>query len=221
MKNALDAIAAEWTEQTGKKATISYAASGTLAKQIENGAPAEVFASANTKWMNYLDGKKLIAPGTRKDLLGNTLVLVAPKDSTIDVKIEKGVRLAELLGDGKLAMGIPESVPAGAYAKAALTSLGVWDEVSPKVAGAVNVRAALAFVARGEAKLGIVYSTDAMPEPNVRVIATFPTGSHDPIVYPVALTATSSNPAAAEFLAYLSTPAAAKHFEKEGFTVLK
>lgn len=220
LKTALDAIGGKWTAATGKKVTFSYAASGPLAKQIENGAPADLFASADRKWMDYAAEKGLIDTASRRTLLGNKLVLIAPKDSSIDLKIAKGFKLADIIGDGKLATGDPKSVPVGTYAQAALTSLGVWDAVAPKIAGTDNVRAALAFVARGEAKLGIVYQTDANSEPKVKVVDTFPADGHPPIVYPFALTASSKNVAAAEFLAYLSSADAKAVFGAEGFTVL-
>lgn len=221
LKNALDAISKDWEGKTGNKATLSLAASSALAKQIESGAPADLFISADLKWMDWAAEKKLIDPASRKTLLGNTLVLIAPKDSTTTLKIEKGFGLAAALGDNRLAMGDPKSVPAGTYGQAALTHLGVWDQVSAKIAGAENVRVALAYVARGETPLGIVYGTDAKSEPQVKVIDTFPADSHPPIVYPVALTASSTSAEAKAFLAFLSSPDAAKIFEAEGFTVLK
>lgn len=217
LKTALDRIGDSWTSATGHRVTFSYASSGALARQIESGAPADIFASANVEWMDYLAGRALIRPETRVSLLGNALVLVAPRDSTIAIGIAPGFGLAAALGDGRLAVGIPGTVPAGTYAKAALISLGVWDAVKPKLAGALSVRAALAFVARGEASLGIVYATDAKAEPSVRIVATFPPESHPPIEYPFALTAASSNPAAMAFLAYLRSPAAAEVFKAEGF----
>jgi molybdate transport system substrate-binding protein len=218
LKNALDAVGKQWTAATGKKVTFSYAASGALARQIEAGAPADIFVSADLKWMDYAAEKKLIRPDTRVTLLGNKLVLVAPSDAKTTIKIAKGFDLAGAIGDGKLATGDPKSVPAGTYAKAALTSLGVWDAVAPKIAGTDSVRSALAFVARGEASFGIVYQTDAISEPKVKVVDSFPADSHPPIVYPFAITATSHNPAASDFLAYLTTAPAAKVFEAEGFT---
>lgn len=220
LKTALDAVATAWGS-AGGRTRISYAASGALAKQIENGAPADVFISADRKWMSYVEEKKLVRADSIRMLLGNTLVLIAPRDSAATVRIEKGFDLAGLLGEGRLAMGVPGAVPAGTYAKAALTSLGIWDAVSPKIAGADNVRGALAFVARGEAPFGIVYATDAAAEAGVKVVGTFPADTHAPIVYPVALTSSSTNAAAVDFLDYLSTPAAVRHFEKQGFTVLK
>jgi molybdate transport system substrate-binding protein len=221
LKNVLDTIAKDWEAKTGKKATLSFAASSAIAKQIESGAPADLFISADLKWMDWVAERKLIDDASRKTLLGNTLVLIAPHDSAVSLKIEKGFKLAEALGDGRLAMGDPKSVPAGIYGQAALTSLGVWDQVSAKVAGAENVRVALTYVARGETPLGIVYGTDAKSEPKVKVIDTFPAESHQPIVYPAAITASSTNAEAKAFLAYLSTPEAAKVFEEQGFTVLK
>jgi molybdate transport system substrate-binding protein len=221
LKNALDTISKNWEAQMGNKATLSFAASSAIAKQIESGAPADLFISADLKWMDWLAERKLINADTRKTLLGNTLVLIAPKDSTTTLKIEKGFKLAEALGDGRLAMGDTKSVPAGVYGKSALTSLGVWDQVEAKVAGAENVRAALAYVSRGETPLGIVYGTDAKADPAVKVVDTFPADSHEPIVYPVALTASSTSPEAKAYLDYLSSPDATKVFEAEGFTVLK
>lgn len=220
LKNALDKIGSDFTASTGQKVVVSYAASGPLARQIENGAPADLFISADLKWMDYVADKKLIAPDSRRNLLGNALVLIAPADATVALEIAKGFKLAEVLGDGRLATGDPKSVPVGSYAEAALTSLGVWQAVAPKIAGAESVRAALAFVARGEARLGIVYRTDAAAEPKVKVVATFPADTHPAIVYPVALTASSKSKAAVAFLAYLSSPASAKAFTAEGFTVL-
>jgi molybdate transport system substrate-binding protein len=220
LKNALDAIAGDWRRETGKHATISYAASSTLAKQIENGAPADLFISADRDWMDFLQHSKLIKPESRVDLLGNRLVLIAPKDSKIDLVIRPGFDIAGALGDGRLAMADPAAVPAGLYGKAALETLGVWSSVANRVAAAENVRAALLLVARGEAPLGIVYQTDAAAEPGVRIVATFPPDTHPPIVYPMALTATSTNPDAPALAAYLRGPAARARFEAQGFTVL-
>jgi molybdate transport system substrate-binding protein len=221
LKDALDAINADWQKASGKHATISYAASSALAKQIEAAAPAEIFISADLDWMDYLDQKKLIAPGSRYNLLGNSLVLIAPADSTApNVDIAPGFPLAKLLNDGKLAMADPNAVPAGKYGKAALTKLGVWDAVSGQVASAENVRACLLLVARGEAPYGIVYKTDATIEPKVRIVGTFPADSVPPIVYPIGLTASSKNPDAPAFVTYLSGPDATKQFNHYGFTVL-
>jgi molybdate transport system substrate-binding protein len=220
LKNALDAIAGDWRRETGKHATISYAASSTLAKQIENGAPADLFISADRDWMDFLEHSKLIDTKSRVDLLGNRLVLIAPKDSRVDLVIRPGFDIAGALGDSRLAMADPAAVPAGLYGKAALETLGVWSSVANRVAAAENVRAALLLVARGEAPLGIVYQTDAAAEPGVRVVASFPPEVHPPIVYPIALTAASTNSDAPALAAYLRGPAARARFEAQGFTVL-
>ncbi len=220
MKNALDDINAAFTKQTGIKTVVSYAASSALMKQIENGAPADVFASADLDWMDYGSQKKLIKDDTRINLLGNRLVLIAPKDSKIgELNIGPGFDLAKLAGDGRIATGDVRSVPVGKYAKAALEKLGVWTAVEPKLAMAENVRAALALVARGEAPLGIVYSTDAKAEPNVKVVGTFPEDSHAAIVYPVALTVTAK-PDAAQYLAFLRSQLSKSIFESFGFSFL-
>lgn len=221
LKNALDKIAKDWEAKSGSKVTSSYAASSAIAKQIEAGAPVDLFISADLKWMDWLAERKLINEASRKTLLGNTLVLIAPKDSAVALKIEKGFKLAEALGEGRLAMGDTKSVPAGVYGQAALASLGVWDQVSAKVAGAENVRVALTYVARGETPLGIVYGTDAKSEPQVKVVDTFPADSHPPIIYPAALTAASANATAKTFLELLSSGDATSIFKGEGFTVLK
>lgn len=221
LKNALDAIDARWQRDSGKRAVVSYAASSTLAKQIENGAPADIFISADRQWMDYLQQRHLIQPQTRVDLLGNRLVLIAPKDSAVQVTIAPGFPLAKLLGNGgHLAMADPASVPAGIYGKAALTKLGVWPSIKDRVAAAENVRAALELVARGEAPLGIVYQTDAAVEPAaVKIVATFPPGSVPPIIYPMALTR-NARPDAASYADYLRGPTARSLFEAQGFIVL-
>ena len=194
LKNALDNVNAACEADVGSKATISYAASSALAKQIEEGAPADMFISADLDWMKYLADKKLTKPETEVKLLGNRIVLVAPKDSKAETTIAPNFDLAGLVGDGKLAMANVESVPAGKYGKAALEKLGVWDGVSAKVAQAENVRAALKLVSTGEAAAGIVYQTDASAEPGVKVVGTFPEDSHPPIIYPVGLTAAIEEP---------------------------
>ncbi|HKB21422.1 MAG TPA: molybdate ABC transporter substrate-binding protein [Methyloceanibacter sp.] len=220
LKNALDDAAKGFETKTGDKVVTSYAASSALAKQIESGATADIFFSADLDWMDYLQQKNLIDTASRKTLLGNTLVLVAPKDSTVSLAIEKNFALLQALGaDGKLAMASVDSVPAGKYGKAALTYLGVWDAVAPRVAQAENVRAALAFVARGETPLGIVYGTDAKAEPAVRVVGTFPEESHPKIEYPVALLA-HAKPEARKFLDFILSPEAAPSFEAQGFSIL-
>jgi molybdate transport system substrate-binding protein len=220
MKNALDEIDAAYTAKTGVRITVSYAASSALAKQIEQGAPADVFISADTDWMNYAIGKKTINESSRVNLLGNSIVLIAPKDSKVDdVNIGPGFDLAKFAGDGRIATGDVKAVPSGKYAKAALERLGAWQATQPKFAMTENVRAALALVARGETPLGIVYSTDARVEPGVRIVGTFPADSHPAIIYPVAATATAK-PAAAGYLAFLRSSAAKAIFEKYGFSFL-
>ncbi len=220
LKNALDDIVAQYERETGKRVSVSYGASAALAKQIEAAAPADLFMSADLDWMDYLDTRKLIKPGTRSSLLGNELVLIGPKSGAAKVTIGPGFPLAELLGDGRLATADPKSVPAGKYGRAALESLGVWSSVENRLAPTENVRLALALVSRGEAPLGIVYKTDAAADPNVRIVGTFPENTHPPIVYPVALTETAGADAPA-FLAYLKSAAARLSWEKQGFTVLK
>ncbi|GGC66537.1 molybdate ABC transporter substrate-binding protein [Chelatococcus reniformis] len=219
LKNALSDIAARWEKDTGKRATLSFAASGPLAKQIEQGAPADIFVSADLEWMDYVDQRKLLKTGSRANLLGNSLVLVAPADTSAGLKLDKGADLAGLLGDGRLAIGDVRSVPAGRYAEQALTALGIWEKVKDKLAQSESVRSTLALVARGEAKAGIVYGTDAKVEPKVKVLATFPATSHLPIVYPVAQLAASANPDAGAFLAFLHGPAAAAIFGTYGFVL--
>ncbi len=220
MKNALDDIDAAFTARTGVKVSASYAASSTLAKQIEQGAPADIFVSADTDWMDYAVGKKDINESTRVNLLGNSIVLIAPKDSRIDnVTIAPGFDLAKLAGDGRIATGDVRSVPVGKYAKAALEKLGAWPAAEPKFAMADSVRAALTLVARSEATLGIVYSTDAKVEPGVKIVGTFPADTHSPIIYPVAATA-NAKPEAKEYLDYLHSAAAKAVLEKYGFIYL-
>lgn len=221
LKNALDAIDAAWKADANGQATASYASSSALAKQIEEGAPADVFISADLDWMKYLSDKKLIKADTELKLLGNRIVLVASKDTAKDVTIAPNFDLASLVGDGKLAMGDVKAVPAGKYGKAALESLGVWSSVEGKVAQAENVRAALKLVATGEAPYGIVYATDAVAEPGVKVVGTFPESSHAPIVYPVGILAETKNAdAAAAYVKYLQGAKAKALFEEQGFTVL-
>lgn len=220
LKNALDAVNAQWQKDTGKKARISYAASSALAKQIEGGAPAQMFISADLDWMHYVAQKNLIKPDTRSNLLGNRIVLIAPKDKATPVEIKDGFDLARILGGGRLAVANVVSVPAGKYGKAALEKLGVWGAVSSKVAQAENVRAALLLVSRGEAPAGIVYQTDAAADPSVTIIGAFPENTHPPIIYPIALTTDANNPDAAALLAYIKSAKAKLLFEAQGFTVL-
>jgi molybdate transport system substrate-binding protein len=220
MKNALDDVDTAFTAKTGVKIVASYAASSALMKQIERGAPADIFMSADLKWMDYGVEKKVIRDDTRVSLLGNRLVLIAAKDSSIgDVAIGPGFDLAKLAGDGRVATGDARAVPVGLYAKAALEKLGAWTAAEPKLAMVENVRAALVLVARGEAPLGIVYETDAKVEPGVKVVGVFPDDTHDPIVYPVAATATAG-PEAAQYLAFLRSQAAKSIFEGYGFGFL-
>ena len=220
MKNALDDVDAAFSKQTGIAVVASYDASSALMKQIEQGAPADAFISADLKWMDYGSEKKLIDDKTRVNLLGNKLVLIAAKESKLNkVTIEPGVDLASLAGDGRIATGDVRAVPVGIYAKAALAKLGLWNAVEPKLAMVGNVRAALVLVARGEAPLGIVYATDAKVEPAVKVIGAFPDDSHEPIVYPVAATPTAK-PETALYLSFLRSTGARAIFEHYGFSVL-
>ncbi len=220
MKNALDDVNAAFLKAIGIKVVTSYAASSVLARQIEQGAPTDVFASADLDWMDYSAQKKTIKDETRVNLLGNRLVLIAPKDSKIaDVKIEAGLDLAKLIGNGRIATAEVTSVPVGKYAKAALEKLGIWASVEKKFAMADNVRVALALVARGEAVLGIVYETDAKVEPGVKIVGAFPAESHPAIVYPVAATV-NAKPEAAAYLAFLRSGTAKAVFEQYGFTFL-
>jgi molybdate transport system substrate-binding protein len=220
LKNAIDDINAAYTAKTGVRIVASYAASSALARQIERGAPADVFASADLEWMDYAIGKKTINEATRMNLLGNKLVLIAPKDSNIgDVTIDQGFDLARLAADGRIATGDVQSVPIGRYAKAALENLGAWTGAASKLAFTDNVRSALTLVARSEAPLGIVYETDAKVEPGVRIAGRFPADSHPPIVYPFAAT-TDAKVDAASYLAFLRSSDGKAVFEKYGFTFL-
>ena len=220
LKNALDDASARWVAEGHAAPKLSFAASNVLEAQIEQGAPADLFFSADLDWMNRAQAAGAIRPGSRVDLLANAIVLVAPSDAATPIDVRPGFDLAKALGGGRLAMGNVAAVPAGKYGKAALESLGAWEGVKAHVAEAESVRAALAFVARGEAPLGIVYATDAAAEPKVRVVGTFPPGSHPPIVYPVALTTASVNGEAAAFLGFLRGPVARDAFVRQGFTVL-
>jgi molybdate transport system substrate-binding protein len=220
LTNVLDDLSQAFTASTKIPVKDSYAASSVLAKQIEAGAPADVFFSADLEWMDYLEQHKLLQPGTRHDVVGNRLVLIAPLESKVMVKIAPGMDLRAALGpEGKLATGDPDSVPVGKYAQAALQKLGVWDKVSGQIARAENVRAALAFVARGEAPLGIVYRTDALAEKKVRIVAEFPADTHPPITYPIAVT-THGGEGAKKFEDFARSKAAADIFHKYGFETL-
>jgi molybdate transport system substrate-binding protein len=216
LKEALDENVKAYQEKSGDKAVVSYAASSALAKQIEAGAPADLFISADLDWMDYLEQRRLIRNDTRRTLLRNRLVLVAPADSKASVSIAPGFPLAALLGNGRLAMANPNAVPAGKYGKASLEALGVWKDVQSKVAAAENVRAALVLVSRGEAPLGIIYRTDAAADPKVRVVGLFPENTHPPIVYPAAITAIGKQQAEG-FLKWLSQLEGRAIFEKHGF----
>ena len=217
LKEALDDQAKQFEASTGNKAIISYGASNALARQIEGGAPADIFISADLDWMDYLDQRHLLAPNTRFDLLRNALVLIAPSSSSSTLKIAPNFGLAGALGTEKLAMANPDSVPAGKYGKSALEKLGVWASVAKQVARAENVRAALALVSRGEAPFGIVYRTDALADKGVRIVDTFPPDSHPPIIYPAALLATSKSTAGRPLLDYLRSPPVLPVWEKYGF----
>ncbi|KAA9383708.1 molybdate ABC transporter substrate-binding protein [Neorhizobium galegae] len=221
MKTALDNANKAWTTQGGGQVTVSYAASSALAKQIESGAPADIFISADLDWMNYVSDKKFVKEDTRFNWLGNRIVLVAARDGAKQVDIRPGFDLAGLLKGGRLAMGAPSAVPAGKYGKASLERLGVWSSVEKSVASAESVRAALAFVSRGEAPYGIVYQTDAAADPGVAIVGTFPADSHPPIIYPIAILSESKSRDAPAYLDYLKSDKAAPFFEKEGFAVLK
>ncbi len=218
LKNAMDDVAAEWKKGGGARVGASYASSSVLAKQIEQGAPADVFISADTQWMDYVSKKSLVEG--EHNLLGNRLVLISAKDNPLTLEMKPGLKLAELLGNERLAVGDPTNVPAGIYAKEALMKLKIWDAVQPKLAPAADVRAALTLVSRGEAPLGIVYETDAKVDPKVRIVSVFPEDSHKPIVYPVAVVKASKNPDAAKFVAFLSTPEAGAIFTKYGFSLI-
>lgn len=220
LQESLTAVGAAWTAESGIPVRFSFGASPAIARQIDQGAPADLFVSADEAWMDWLAGKGGIVAATRRRLLSNQLVLIAPAGSKAALKIAPGMPLAKALGGGRLAVADTTSVPAGKYAMAALTSLGVWASVRERLLPAENVRAALAYVARGEAPLGIVYATDAKAESKVRTIGVFPPSSHPPIVYPGAVTARSRNSGAAAFLGFLQGSRAAAIFRRYGFGVL-
>ncbi len=221
LKTALDDAAKVWKIQSGKDIVATYGSSATLAKQIAEAAPADIFISADLAWMDDVAEKNLIKPESRKNLVGNTLVLVAAAGTDLKVELEKASNLTSSLGDEKLAVGDVKSVPAGKYAKAALENLGLWTSVEPNLVMQENVRSALALVARGEAKLGIVYGSDAVAESKVQVVANFPEASHKPIVYPAAVIAASTNPDAQAFLTFLFSGEAQLIFKANGFTLLE
>lgn len=219
MKTALDQVAADFQAATGNTVTISYAGSNALAKQIIEGAPADIYVSAAVNWMDEVEKAGMLAPDSRRDLLGNTLVLVA-HDDVPATEIGPDLDLPGMLAGGKLAMALVDAVPAGQYGKAALESLGLWEAVAPSVAQADNVRAALALVATGEAPYGIVYATDAKAEPRVHVVGTFPQDSYPPAIYPAALLTGAADQADRDFFAALSSDAADAVFAEQGFKVL-
>src|SRR5882762_9229329 len=217
LTNALQELGDGFTKETSIPVRFSFAASSALARQIENGAPADVFFSADLEWMDYLQTRNLIQRDARYDVLSNRLVLIAPADSKINLKIEPRFPLAKALGTGRLATGDPDSVPVGRYAREALTTLGIWNDVADRLVRADSVRSALAFVDRGEASLGIVYETDALIDKRVRVVDVFPANSHLSIIYPIALTS-AAKPNAAKFVAYIRGPAGDAAFKAYGFT---
>lgn len=218
LSNALGEVSALYEKEKSVKITHSFAASSTLAKQIENGAPADIFISADTKWMNYLQDKKLINVASRKDFLGNKLVLIVPKGHGFDVNFEKSFDFAKAF-DGKLCTGDIDSVPAGIYTKESLTYLGWWNSIKARIVGAQDVRGALAFVERGECSAGIVYETDAKISNKVEIVATFPEESHKPIVYPAAFVANAKN-MNNDYLSYLQSPPTLDIFRKYGFSII-
>ncbi len=220
LTNVLQQLGDEYTRSTGVPVRFSFAASSVLARQIEAGAGADVFFSADQEWTDYLEQRGSIQKSSRHNMLGNRLALIAPADSTQDLRIEPGFPLARALGAGRLATGDPDSVPVGRYAKSALTSLGVWNELADRLVRTEDVRHALVFVARGEVPFGIVYETDARIEKRVRVVGIFPSETHVPITYPVALTA-GAGAEASKFVDFLRGPAGRVAFEKFGFVVLK
>ena len=224
MKTALDEIAADWSARTGNQVALAYDASSKLAKQIQQGAPADIFISAAPEWMDVLATDGLIVPETRRDIVSNKIVLIAHDPNTPPVTIGPDLDLVALLNGGKLSMAMVDSVPAGQYGKEALEHFGLWEQVEAQVVQSDNVRTALALVALGEAPLGVVYASDAIPDPggtrNVTVIATFPEGSHRPILYPAALTSVSAQAEAQAFLDHLTSEAARAVFAANGFTLL-
>jgi molybdate transport system substrate-binding protein len=218
LKNALDEVAAAYAAAGKAKPAMSYAASSALARQVESGAPADLFISADLDWMDYLDRKGLVEPGTRRNLLGNRLVLIAPAKQPLKLQPAPGFPISGALKNDRIALADPNSVPAGKYAKAAFEKLGVWDRVAPRIAAAENVRAALALVSRGETPLGVVYRTDAVADPGVMIAGVFPADSHPPIIYPVAALKGAKGEAAA-FLGFIEGAQARRIFEKHGFAV--
>jgi molybdate transport system substrate-binding protein len=219
LTDALNDVGKAYQAKSGKVVAFSFAASSVLARQIEASAGADIFMSADSDWMDYLDSRGLIAHDTRKNLFGNHLVLIAPVDSNVTLHITSHFDLLGALHGGRLSIADPDTVPAGKYARTALTTLGVWNSIVDHLVNAENVRVALAYVARGEAPLGIVYTTDALSEKRVHIVGTFPEDSHAPIVYPAALVK-DAKPEARAFLDFLSEPQARAIFEKDGFIIL-
>ena len=219
LKTALDAVALDWQQKTGHKPVIVYGATSALARQIAQGAEGDIFVSADRDWMDDLADRDLIDPTSRVDLVSNRLVLIMPKDSALKTVIGPNLPLERLLGDGRLAIAGVEAVPAGRYAKAALESLGVWEQAKDRLAQAENVRAALRLVSRGETPLGIVYASDARADQDVEVLGVFPDSSHPAIVYPAAKLRTSTSPQSNAFLAYLEGPAVRARFKENGFAM--
>lgn len=220
LTNALGAISDAWTAESGYTAALSFGGSSALARQVQEGAPADIFISASVDWMDAVEASGDLQADTRRDILGNTLVLIAHGPDAVPVTVDQSLDLVGMLDGGKLSMALIDAVPAGIYGKTALTVLGLWDSVEPYVAQSDNVRAALAFVARNEAPLGIVYATDAAVQDNVSIVGTFPAASHGPITYPAALTAQATSPHAQDFLDYLLTYTARTIWERYGFAVL-
>lgn len=218
LQEAMTEAADAWTEAGHPAPALSFAGSSALARQVESGARADIFISADQEWMDELEQKGLVRNGTRRTLLGNAIVLIAAKGSAAKVSLEEPASLGAALGDGRLAMADPEAVPAGRYGKSALESLGIWQSVSARVAPAENVRAALALVERGQAPLGVVYATDALASDKVKVVARFPAASHPPIRYPAAMLKASENADAVPFLAFLQSDEARRIFLRHGFT---
>jgi molybdate transport system substrate-binding protein len=219
LTEAVTEVSAAFTQETGVAVKTSFAASSTLARQIEAGAPATVFFSADEQWMDYLENRKLLAPGSRRNVLGNQLVLVAPADSTATVKITSGPALVQALGGARIATGDPDSVPVGKYAKAALIKLGVWEQIEKQLVRTEDVRSALAFVARGETQFGIVYLTDAKIEKRVKLLDVFPRDTYPPIRYPIAMTA-GAGADASRFVEFVTGKRAAVIFKKYGFELI-
>jgi molybdate transport system substrate-binding protein len=220
LQGALDDAAGAYQHQSGNNVIVSYGPSAALVKQIDNGAPADIFISADSDWMDAAQARGLIHDSTRVDLLSSQLVLIAPRNSSVSAAIKAGFPIEQMLGNGRLVMCDPMMMPAGRYGRAALQNLGVWQAVQDRVANADNVRAALAFVSRGEAPLGVVFDTDAALDKGVKIVGVFPAESHPPIVYPAAVIASSDNPAAEEFLAFLRSAAAKSIFERNGYIFL-